>query len=165
MRKTIKRYDELFIRTIRCPNNTDWVTLKNSCPLKQNFILFGLISQETSLPLVPFGTLTSMKTSSIVCAQFPQEVFDGTTPLFSSEWPAILENAQSWYLHDTTFSQLHLPLPNKLVCKFLVMRLGARVIDYSAGVFKFSSNFLRFGTRRYCFTVEEMSVSSLYRIK
>jgi len=64
---------------------TDLVTLKNSCPFKQNFILFGLISQEISLPLVPFGTLTSMKTSSIVCAQFPQEVFDGTTPLFSSK--------------------------------------------------------------------------------
>ena len=45
------------------------------------------------------------------------------------------------------------------------MRLGARVIDYSAGIFKFSPVFLRFGTRRYCVTVEEMSVSSLYQIK
>ena len=45
------------------------------------------------------------------------------------------------------------------------MRFGARVIDYSAGIFKFSPNFLRFGTRLYCFTVEEMSVSSVYGIK
>jgi len=45
------------------------------------------------------------------------------------------------------------------------MRLGARVIDYSAGIIKFSPNFLRFGARRYCFTVEEMSVSSLYWFK
>lgn len=45
------------------------------------------------------------------------------------------------------------------------MRLGARVIDYSTGIFKFSPNFLRFGTRGYCYTVEEMSVSSRYWIK
>ena len=37
--------------------------------------------------------------------------------------------------------------------------------EYSAGIIKFSSNFLRFGARRYCFTVEEMSVSRLYWIK
>ena len=45
------------------------------------------------------------------------------------------------------------------------MRLGARVIDYSAGIIKFSPNFRRFGARRYCLTVEEMSVSSLYWVK
>lgn len=48
--------------------------------------------------------------------------------------------------------------------KILVMRLGARVIDYSAGIFKFSPNFLRFGTRGRCYTVEDMSVSILYWI-
>ena len=63
------------------------------------------------------------------------------------------------------FSTTALTAAQSLVCKFPVMRLGARVTEYSAGIIKFSSNFLRFGARRYCFTVEEMSVSRLYWIK
>lgn len=70
--------------------NETVLTLKKSCPLSAHLILLGLISQAISLPLVPFGTLTSMKTSSIVCAHEPHGVLDGTTPLLSSKWSAIL---------------------------------------------------------------------------
>lgn len=151
-----KKYDDLQTSLL-----SEVLTLKKSCPFKVNFILFGLISQVISRPLVPLGTITSIKISSIVCAQFPHAVFDGTTPLFSSKWSAILDAALQIKLHDQLFSQLWVRCPVFAKAQWKVMRFGARVGDSLAGILKFLPNFLRFGTRKYCRFVEEMSVSIL----
>ena len=144
------------------------ITLNISCPFKANLMVFGLISQRTSRPRVPFGTCTSIKTSSIVCAQFPQGVLQGTTPLFSSKWAAILllqffRCTIALLLVGAVFIKITAEeyLVNwRLI--IVLMRSGARVWCSSAANLRLillHNIKLRFRRRGYCQEITEMSVS------
>ena len=61
------------------------LTLIISSPLTRSSTSLDPKWHLTSLADVPWGTLTSMKTSSIVWYQEPQGVLQGTTPLLSSK--------------------------------------------------------------------------------
>lgn len=73
-------------------------TLNISFPLTCNSMSLDAKRHLTSLADVPGGTLTSIKTSSIVWYQDPQGVLQGTTPLLSSKWTDILLFLTDWQL-------------------------------------------------------------------
>lgn len=144
--------------------NETVLTLKKSCPFSAHLILLGLISQAISLPLVPFGTLTSMKTSSIVCAHEPHGVLDGTTPLLSSKWSAILNYwgipLSGKYYRLVIFSKP--PLVVVILLSLSQMRLGARVCWLpQSGFCRFLPRFINQFTSgpSFCKAGVEMSVS------
>lgn len=87
-------YQIYFVYLLRSMVNQTTVqhlTLNTSFPLTLSSMSLDPRWHLTSLAEVPWGTLTSIKTSSMVWYQEPQGVLQGTTPLLSSKCTDMLQ--------------------------------------------------------------------------